>query len=538
MRIRNFIFFCVLLSNSLFAQDLQTDRLNAIDKYFGLNQPGKIDSLLNEIEKSGLNTLLPSELWNYHYVKATFLANFENKYDSAITQLCIAKDIYEKNDNLFSSQYIVLIKTLGQYEKNVGNLKRATVYMEEALIKGWSFLFQEQHSNVCGQVLGSLATCYMDQGLDLEVEYLLNWAHEKTSHIYDAGTPLSYHYKYMLSYFYSKNKEYEKAITAVDDIIAMINDSNSVVMPKDYAAILFMKASYLGHLKQYDSAISLFKESINIITDNYGVSDRALKEKYSSLFVTYCRNKDSIECDSFYPIFRDYYLEKGYAEDFIHTLQGAGFIYLDAKDTLMAQKMFHAAIFYQKQLIQEQLDSIDKYACLFTLHDLYIDVSMDSALIVMKEILAASKENFLLYYQDEAFNKLITDYTLLHEYDSVIEYAQKYKIFCSSAGKDSELYGNACNRLAVAYLNVNKLKEAQQNLNIALKISTPKVGIGDLRYAILLHNQGKIYLLQKKYKKAVEALSKSAKLQNHLNGTVSAKTQQYLTESQFHLNNK
>jgi tetratricopeptide (TPR) repeat protein len=119
------------------------------------------------------------------------------------------------------------------------------------------------------------------------------------------------------------------------------------------------------------------------------------------------------------------------------------------------------------------------------------------------------------------FLLLADNYEIKNGFDSVVSFceAEKRHLLQKNLSTKSIVFFEACNTVGVKYLKSNKLKDAMLNFRAAERFCLSFYAQENDNHALLYHNIGRCYMLQKDYVNAKTYLTKSKELQVRLYGT-------------------
>ena len=148
-----------------------------------INENGDLDSaniLLSQIEEQNLRD---TALFQFHYYKSSILYGQKN-LSEAKKHMLIAKKVIESDLSVYNADYIDVLSSLGFLEDELGNANTAILYFQEALVKGYSQIGNEDYKQSFGNIMGKLAGLYAKERMFSEVKDLYREAFNKISDYY------------------------------------------------------------------------------------------------------------------------------------------------------------------------------------------------------------------------------------------------------------------------------------------------------------------------------------------------------------------
>ncbi len=442
-----------------------------------------------------INETAPDSIKYYYYVINAAIEGQRNDNTTIEREYCQkALHIREKRLGILDPEYIELLWAIGSgYEET--EVDSAVSYYQKAIVIGqtlmknpqiieqprWAFMIKTY-----GLVLGDLAELYEKKGWINEVVELYNYGHSLCSSPTLGFDVTSYIYKNRLAWFCEKHGNYKMAIDAFEDALSLIKErigKNN----KDYVNELYFKANILCKSGQESEGLSAYKEAIEIASDALEPND-----------------------DLWSGLYGNYYLELGKTGDIT--------------------SMFRISTNARQKIPEKFHISLDYADCLALQKAKKIDESIAFCSECYSRLRKEAREETQLYL--DFFNLIVENYRLKNNIDSVFMFCEEEKKYLlqKNISQKTMAYFDACNVLGVQYLKLNKLSEAMLNFKDAERFCSSVFEKENGNHALLYHNIGRCYMLQKDLTHAQTYLTKSKELQVLLYGIPIERTILYLKE--------
>lgn len=479
-----------VMSQNITVAEMQSWRTDIINEQYDV-----VSKKMNAIFHGKISDTAPDSIKYYYYVINAAIEGQSKGHSTLEREYCQkALDIRETQLGVLDPEYLELLWALGKGYEN-SDIDRAISYFQKAIVIGqtifnfpniiennqWPFMIYTY-----GLVVGDLATVYEKKGWLNEVVELYEYAYDLCSVKSLKFDITSYIFKNRLAWFYEKYNEYGMAIQAYDEVLQLIQNrigKNN----RDYVNELYFKANTLCKFGQNEKGIATYKEAIDISESVLETND----ELWSGLY-------------------GNYYRELAEAGD------------------IAGMKLVSAAA--RQRVPQEYSISMDYCECLVLNKAERYEESLALSILPYSKLRQENKEASQIY--EDYFNLFVQNYRLMNNVDSVLIFCESEKLYLSQKNLTlkSMAFFDACNVLGVELLKLNKLQEAYANLKEAeqfcLSVFDSENGI----HAILYHNLGRCYMLQKDYANAQAYLTKSKELQILLYGSPIDRTILYLQE--------
>lgn len=489
------LFLIILYSANVLSQNITVAEMQSWHEYV---TSGKFDVLREKMETAfhgRIDETTPDSIKYYYYVINGVIEGQRNDNTTLEREYCKkALHIREKRLGILDPEYIELLWTIGSgYEE--AEVDSAVSYYQKAIVIGQTLMKNPQiieqsrlpfMINTYGLVLGDLATLYEKKGWLNEVIELYNYGHSLCSLPTLGFGITSYIYKNHIAWFYQKYGNYKMAIDVYNEVLTLINDrigKNN----QDYVSELQFKANALCKDGQELEGLATYKEAIELATNVLEPED----ELWSALY-------------------GNYYIELGKTGDIA--------------------SMSEISSIARQKVPKNASISLDYSDCLALQKANKIDESIALSSSFYSKIREENLEETQLYL--DFFNLFVDNYRLKNDLDSIVLFCESEKKHLKQKKLSSKslAYFDACNAVGVEYLKQNKLQEAMSNFKEGERFCSSMFDKENSRHALIYHNIGRCYMLQKDYDNARRYLVKSKDLQVQLFGTANERTLLYLQE--------
>lgn len=480
-----------VMSQNITVAEMQSWRTDIINEQYD-DVSKKMDATFH----GQINESSPDSIKYYYYLINAAIEGKDNHNTIVKRDYCQkALTIRETRLGVLDPEYIELLWALGSgYEDS--DIDRAISYFQKAIVVGQTIynnpeIIDENRwpymAHTYGLVVGDLATAYEKRGWLNEVVELYEYAYQICSLKAFKFDITSYIYKNMLAWFCEKYNNYDMAIQAYDEVLELIKDRIGT-NNRDYVNELYYKANAMSKVGQINNGIDTYKRAIDIAEKVLEPND----ELWSGLYGNYYRELAEIG---------DINSMKQISANARRILSPQFSIFYDYCDCLALQKA-------------------ERY-----------EESLALSFLPYSKLRQEGMEESQIY--EDFFNLFIQNYRLANHVDSVLIFCENEKQYLSQKNKtmQSMAFFDACNAMGVEYLKLNKIQEAYSNLKEAERYCSTVFDKENRCHALLYHNMGRCYMLQKDYVNAQTYLAKSKELQIRLYGTTAIeRTEVYLQE--------
>lgn len=539
------------------------------------NNEVNIDDLeyLKSISGEELLSYTDSVQYCFHYVYAGILDMVE-PVDIKLQNYHIEKALHicDTKIGIFNIEYIELLKTRAENAEEQELLDLAVSYFQQALVKGGFLLERESNKRLRfekGTTLCGLGNVYVKKGYGKEAVQCFRKAHEimKVDYASDDIMPMMPLF-YTGIYYAQYKKDYKSSIMVWKELIDFLT-SNGTVDGKDYYDFNFHLAADLVKAGLKKEGYKKYRELFELIKEKEGAYCQELESVYENYFFLLYEMGLTTEIEEFKPILKDYY-EKTNAPSgqYAYSLYQVARI-LDSTNQQKLLKQIETeiekfplkdqiqvlvelgrspntsandAVSYSKQLlslIEKQPNGKEYPVYGIALEMLAVNYekipdtskALDTYLH-LKEFLEQRNEVDSTYYW-ATLGQLSGLYFDQKNYQEAInneELLQPYLV--KLYGKNAPRIGQGFNIIGLSYLNLGEYKKAEKAFAKSLDIVERSLGIehSHTMYATIIHNLGRLYMLEGKKDKAMDYFQKALNLQLTYEGKSDPKTIQYINE--------
>lgn len=539
------------------------------------NNEVNIDDLeyLKSISDEELLSYTDSVQYCFHYVYAGILdriepvdLNLQNYHIDKALHICDTKI------GIFDIEYIELLKTRAENAEEQGLLDLAVSYFQEVLVKGNFLLEKESNKRLRfekGTTLCGLGNVYVKKGYGKEAVQCFRKAHDimKVDYASDDIIPMMPLF-YIGRYYSQHEKNYKSSILIWKELIDFL-ESNGTIDGKYYYDWNFQLAADLVKAGLKEEGYKKYCELFKLIKEKEGSYSQELEHIYENYFFLLHEMGLFAEVEEFKPILKDYY-EKTNAP----SGQYAYALYQVARilDSTNQQKLLkqieteiekfplkdqiqvlvelgrnpstsaNDAVSYSKQLlslIEKQPNGREYpiYGIALEMLAISYEKIPDSSKALdtylhLKEFLEQRSEVDSTYYW-ATLGQLSRLYFDQKNYREAINYEELLQPYLAKLyGKNAPRIGQGYNDIGVSYLNLGEYKKAEKALMKSLDIVEKSLGIehSHAMYATIIHNLGRLYMLEGKNDKAMDYFQRALNLQLTYEGKSNFKTIQYINE--------
>lgn len=569
--------FGILVNFSLYTYALSSNEREIMRIYNNAVYYNKVDigdiNFLKSINNDELTTYTDSVQYCFHYSYAGLLDMIE-PIDVELQNLHIdqALQICETKIGIFDAEYVELLKARAENADDQGYLDTAISYFQQALVKGNFILEREStHRNRFekGTTLCGLGNAYIKKGYEKEALRCFREAHEimKVDYSQDDIMPMMPLF-YIAEYYDQQKKDYKSSIMIWEELIDFL-ESNGTIDGKYYYDWNFQLAADLVKAGLKEEGYKKYCELFKLIKEKEGSYSQELEHIYENYFFLLHEMGLFAEVEEFKPILKDYY-EKTNAP----SGQYAYALYQVARilDSTNQQKLLkqieteiekfplkdqiqvlvelgrnpstsaNDAVSYSKQLlslIEKQPNGREYpiYGIALEMLAISYEKIPDSSKALdtylhLKEFLEQRSEVDSTYYW-ATLGQLSRLYFDQKNYREAINYEELLQPYLAKLyGKNAPRIGQGYNDIGVSYLNLGEYKKAEKALMKSLDIVEKSLGIehSHAMYATIIHNLGRLYMLEGKNDKAMDYFQRALNLQLTYEGKSNFKTIQYINE--------
>lgn len=570
------LLLCCLLGLVVNAQE--TDIASKLQQVYRMmdwdsdaNTINTAETLLSDISEADIATQPDIVKYLFYYCNAGIMDLKEINSATKIDYLRKAIALREQSLGVHDAEYTDLLCGLAteleetDYESSVQLYERALVI---GMYPFYANIDDKAAKQSFGIIMWSLARMYESKGYENQLVSLYQESFDLLSANYVAGDSSSYIGLYALATYYAlKKKDYPNAINTINKVLAYI-ETNEGKNCLNYIDILYAKASFYFQAGDYNNAISSFKETIKLLSEeNYEDKGDKLDTAYSNLYIALISAQLFEEAESLARDISDDYIQTNNYTGFLNILytgvikleeinqldkanhlcdqilsdvgrlpqNGQATIYAKKAGLCLKQRNVAEAINWQTQAIMQTNMYNDKETYLSRLSDLAylywmsgdVTQSMKLYTYLKKLIEEANLEMNNIYGQTISAMVGIND-------NNQTEVGRIWRECLTHI----ETKYNRTNTQCAAIMNglgVHLLKTGQQDKAVSYFRESSKIYsdlnmLESMEYATTLHNLGRAYMLQKKYKHAKSYLEQAKALQIQLMGAPVERTEQYLTE--------
>lgn len=541
----------------------------------GNADPNKVENVLKLVTESNYESLSDSAKYYYHLLSSDEDYNKKGIEDIK-AHIENAIKLCESSTGILNHDYIYLLMKQGKYLEEIDLDNSIRIYQKAILVsltllyKHKELLFNFELISICfGNVMSSLADLYDKKGWTTNVEELYKTAFSFRKLFYDKKDPEAYTDLNMLSNYYERNNEIQKAI---DVLKWEINDikENGYYGSSAYVNALYFLGSMYSKDNQDDKSLEAYRTAVQLAIDSLAGEAETLFYLYGNYCVKLAEMKQLEELDNILPIAHNYYAKLDtinvYA-DILFLITNRLFdqrMFDEADkycDSLLLYPSYHngyeeviyskkamtsfgakhpdVALQWQKKALDYCLKHNGENSIIYTnyLSDLaYIykensltEESLNSYLKLV-EIIEKNNRDTIPFF-NQTINEVCDIYNESKNIDLEYQFMKERKQ-CSynKYGSETPFYAWICNLLSVLEMNSGKLEEANDNNQIAERLYYKLEGEKSKNYAITLHNKGRLLMLYGKYSQALKALTKSRQIQIEVNGKIFDNTKIYIHE--------
>lgn len=570
------LFLCCLLSIPTQAQQAEVAS-NLQQAYRILNWSSDFDTaenILSGITESDVAEQSDTTKYMFYYCNAGLMDMKEIRSEVKTDYIRKALSLREQSLGIHDSEYIELLCALATELENE-DPDAAILLYERALVVGMYPFYLKTNDDAAKQSFGramwQLAQLYEMKGYEDQLISLYRESFDLLSANYAAGDATSYIGLYALASYYEKHNDYTNAINAIKEVLAYV-EANEGRNSSNYIRALPMLASFSALNGDLQQAISQYRENIQLIYDTLGRYDENLDLNYGNLYAILIDAQQIEEAEHLLPTLEDYYKQTNNYKQFINTLYGGvvrleeqqmlnqanticdriiektGILSAQEKESVFSKKAFlcfcldkvDEAIQWKEQAIKytdknnkdTYLQNLFNLAFLYKIlgdsqksSDLYIQLKglMEQENMEMQDLYISTVHEIYELYKDN----IVENERFWRECITHIE--TKYK-------RKNATYAAFINGLGVVLLKTDRVNETLPYFRKAQKIYEQLDKTESNEYATILHNLGRAYMLRKQYKPAKAYLEQAKIIQTKQFGTVSERTEQYLSDLESLMN--
>lgn len=471
--------------------------------------------IIETIDESVVETLPDSSRFDYHYVCAG-IAYAEEDYERIIRHLQEAKQLSETFMGIREVVYLEIMATLASTYKNNGDLDNALAIYQEGIVKCLPIRNWEGAKEYFGQLNSGLAFVYEEKGWQKEVPNLWRGAWdfwEKESSTFELYNifPL-----YMLSDYYIRKGEYDKALEINREISDYVLTQTSRTNPI-WCDIFFQKGSILGHLGKHEDAAKIYREGIDVAKQN-GVEGETLESLYGNLICSLAEYETITNidvaltelqevCPQLYTqaLFAVSYIferNKRYKDAINYINKAISLAHGKDKERYEWNLELYTSEYNNQQELEMLINSpiphngtsewfsyMEKLANAY-----YTDHNKEKA----KDILAQMVNESIINKSSESEKYRLIDLLVgcaadVDDYTTVLNFSNEWVEYVrKNFGKQSKEYFASLNTAAVGYIKTDDYKRANSILDICSPLCLTLFGRESEQYAIVLHNYGRV----------------------------------------------
>lgn len=539
------------------------------------NNEVNIDDLeyLKSISSEELQSYTDSVQYCYHYVYAGILdmiepidLNLQNYHIDQALHICDTKI------GIFDIEYIELLKTRAENAEEQGLLDLAVSYFQLALVKGNFLLERESNQRLRfekGTTFCGLGNVYVKKGYGKEAVQCFRKAHEimKVDYASDDIMPMMPLF-YIGRYYSQHEKNYTSSIMIWEELIDFL-ESNGTVDGKDYYDWNFQLAADLVKAGLKEEGYKKYRELFQLIKEKEGFYSQELRHIYENYFFLLHEMGLFAEVEEFKSILKDYYEKTNTPSgQYAYTLYQTRQLLNSTKQQKLLKQIeeelekfplkdqiqvlvelgrnpntsANDAVGYSKQLLsliekQPNGNEYPIYGIALQMLAVNYEKIPDNAKALdtylhLKDFLEQRNEVdsthywatlgqlSRLYFEQKNYQEAINNEELLQPY-----LAKLY-------GKNAPRIGQGHNIIGVSYLNLGEYKKAEKAFVKSLNIVEESLGTehSHTMYATIIHNLGRLYMLEGKKDKAMDYFQRALNLQLTYEGKSDPKTIQYINE--------
>lgn len=519
--------------------------------------------LYTEISDTDLVLFPDSVLFDYHYLGGWINSEIPN-HEKAISHLLEAKRLCEKSLGIHSRVYMEIVNGLGEEYIDLGQYDEAIGIYQEGIVKSVCMRFSAPQ--YFGTLIMGVQKCYERMG----------WYNEVPGHLMDAwsfwnkdGTPLditSYYPLWCLRQFYIRYEMYEKAIETSDEIVTFITERGGINHP-ELAEELYFRGGALESMGKIDDAIETYRNGLSILESNKLEYD----EEYTyypilgNLLIALIKNERWEDSNIILNKIKKYGAVIGNDEIYNSALSAVAFVLYQnghydraleinsellgrplsdeikrianyqQEDILYSQQVMRAFPELEKLLNNTEYASNEWFDTAYKLSSAYFrkkdPVKGKELLDLMYKAIPinnAAKDDYYLEILDGLFNACVDQ----EDYDLALKYTLEKWEYVATIPDITDKYKFICmNNIVVAKTKANRLYGVHDDLDKATMLCQSIYGENSEKYALLLHNRGRVLQLQHKYDEAKQVYLRAIELQLEVRASVLPNTVKYLMET-------
>lgn len=569
--------FFALVNMSLYMYPFSPNEKEIMHIYHNAVYNNEIDTddleYLKSIDNDDLLSYADSVQYCFHYMYAGILDMIE-PVDIKLQNYHIEKALYicDTKIGIFNLEYVELLKTRAENAEEQGLLDLAISYFQHALVKGSFLLERESNKRLRfekGTTLCGLGNVYVKKGYGKEAVQCFRKAHEimKVDCASDDIMPMMPLF-YTGVYYSQHKKDYKSSIMVWKELIDFLT-SNGTVDGKDYYDWNFHLAADLVKADLKEEGYKKYRELFQLIKEKEGFYSQELRHIYENYFFLLHEMGLYAEVEEFKPILKDYYEKTNTPSgQYAYSLyQVARKLNSTNQQKLLKQIETEIEKFPLKDQIQvlvelgrnpntsandavnysnQLLSLIEKqpngreypiYGIALEMLAISYEKIPDSSkaldtYIQLKDFLEQRNEVDSTYYW-ATLGQLSRLYFNQKNYQEAINNEELLQPYLAKLyGKNAPRIGQGHCIIGVSYLNLGEYKKAEKALMKSLDIVEESLGTehSHTMYATIIHNLGRLYMLEGKKDKAMDYFQRALNLQLTYEGKSDPKTIQYINE--------
>ena len=533
----------------------------------------KKEKILSLVTNQNYEGLSDSAKYIFHKFSADL---FYDKEDIENEKIHIDKAVKlsESSVGILNPEYISLLMEQGcltdDIDKAIGIYQKAIIVSQTLLYypKAQDFPFR-LITDTYGNLMNFLAELYDKKGWTTRIEELYRTAFRFRSYYNAKNDPHAYGDLYGLSNYYERKGEINKSIELLELVLNDINE-NGYYASNAYVDALYMLGSAYSKGNQEEKSINAYRSAVKLIRDSLEGNSETLYNLYKNYCVKLAELNHFEELDNNLPNVQQYYtnidsinryadmlfliIDKSvsnqrydYADKYCDSLLLYPSYHIGYEEVIYSKKALtsymcnkpEVALQWQNKALKYCFDHNGENSVIYSnyLADLAFLFKQNSmkeesltAYLHLVKLLEKNNRDTISYY-NQKITEICELYNSDQKYDLEYQFLKSRKQNISEKyGKDNLIYAWICNFLSVIEINIGKLEESKENNLNALKIYSKLEGENSYNYAIALHNKGRLFMLEGKYKQALDMLLRSRRIQVEAHGKIAPNTEKYIQE--------
>lgn len=571
------VLFVACICSYAHADDNINRRIYAV--YTALSETGDFSesdyNFLKQISEATLINCPDSTIYQYHYLIGSWLDFSDGDIDErtyhisqALRLIETKKDVLEYG--IFDIEYLWLSKALARYFEEKKDYHKAISQYERTLVRGEMVLGNGSNKNLRGaksDCLCALGRLYLKAGYEREGIKCLEDAFVLSNVDYEPGATETYFPQFVLATHYLiDKKDYRKSIEEWNKLI-MFFASKNATNTKENAHMYYFLGNAYSKNKEYQQAVSTYLKGISLYKEIGETSDD-VEKLYGNLLCTYAVCGDIEGLKSSLDEYQQLLSSQNKQADFYkqmysilsllpsekqkdirdRIMQGFSQLNPTQQVNLLMDVAYEKIIECPEQAITAAQQAIDILSAngyvnqaagwmfqLTTAKSLALQNQRDfeqavceaqKSLEYLNKCANASDKN-----KEEVISRIANLYSEVANYGKVIETTERLiPLTINLHGEKSREYISSKTLLGIASMYIGETKKAIDIFKDLSSIILSMEGKQSRQYAICLHNLGRAYMLQGNKDKAIELLIESKNLQMAVSYAIDPKTNQYLNE--------